>query len=105
MRYLDDGIHYWNSIQCFKIFPVADVGIGSYFFKSFSDIHQPKPNANGERLAYLCLVLTGRYTNGLPNLKDVPAGSNSLVDDVTNPTVHVVFNDEQAYPEYLIHYN
>lgn len=60
---------------------------------------------NGTRLAYLCLVLTGKYTDGSPNLKDVPEGNNSVVDDSTNPSVHVVFNDEQAYPEYLIQYN
>jgi O-acetyl-ADP-ribose deacetylase (regulator of RNase III) len=59
---------------------------------------------------YLARVLTGEFVKGensmlVPPPKD-PNNSNvlydSVVDNVHNPSIFVVFYDAQAYPEYLI---
>lgn len=56
-------------------------------------------------------VLTGEFTQSRKDLIDAPLkpGSNvvkydSVVDDVQDPQVFVVFSDHQAYPEYLIEF-
>ena len=60
---------------------------------------------------YMCKVLTGEYTQGSPNLVSPPAKPNkptemfdSVVNNINNPGVFVIFHDVQAYPEYLIVY-
>ena len=68
------------------------------------------PDANGNRYMYLTKVLVGEYTQGRPGLiTPPPKGPNdptdlydSVVDDVHNPQIFVVFYDWQCYPEYLI---
>uniref|UniRef100_A0A3Q0R8Y3 Poly [ADP-ribose] polymerase n=1 Tax=Amphilophus citrinellus TaxID=61819 RepID=A0A3Q0R8Y3_AMPCI len=71
------------------------------------------PNQNGEKFMYVCLVLTGDFTNGtsdmiVPPQKDNSTGIisthlyDSVVDDKTNPKKFFIFHDTQAYPEYLI---
>lgn len=60
---------------------------------------------------FVCRVLVGEHTNGnssyvRPPLKD---GENyvfydSCVNDINNPTIFVVFEKHQVYPEYLIQY-
>lgn len=61
----------------------------------------------GNRHIYLCKVLTGEYTLGKNGLRVPPVKNNhilydSLVDNTTNPGMYIIFNDTQAYPEYLI---
>ena len=59
---------------------------------------------------YLARVLTGEYTKGSSSMLVPPAKSptnpnvlyDSVVDNVHNPSIFVVFYDAQAYPEYLI---
>jgi O-acetyl-ADP-ribose deacetylase (regulator of RNase III) len=67
----------------------------------------------GQCQMYLARVLTGEFVKGdnsmlVPPPKD-PNNSNvlfdSVVDDVQNPSIFVVFYDAQAYPEYLITFN
>ena len=84
-----------------------------YFAKdaSYSQSETYTPcDAELNRYCYQCLVLTGEYTKGKvgyiePPPKDVnnPAVHyDSVVDDDRVPDVFVIFNDTQAYPEYLI---
>ncbi|XP_048202345.1 protein mono-ADP-ribosyltransferase PARP15 [Perognathus longimembris pacificus] len=69
-----------------------------------------RPDANGKKHMYYVRVLTGDYTCGNPSYIVPPAKNpqsptdlyDSVVDDVGNPSVFVVFYDYQAYPEYLI---
>lgn len=58
-----------------------------------------------------CRVLTGEYCQGAQGMKVPPnkpgAASthilfDSVVDNLINPGIFVIFNDSQAYPEYLI---
>lgn len=59
---------------------------------------------------YLARVLVGEYTTGSEGVIVPPAKSASnvtdtydtVVDDVSNPSIYVVFYDWQCYPEYLI---
>ncbi|CAI5656799.1 unnamed protein product [Oreochromis niloticus] len=87
-------------------------GNGTYFAVNASysanDTYS-KPNQNGEKFMYVCRVLTGDFTLGQKGMVTPPAkkhGStdlyDSVVDNVANPTMFVVFHDTQAYPEYLI---
>ncbi|EDV22821.1 uncharacterized protein TRIADDRAFT_28402, partial [Trichoplax adhaerens] len=59
----------------------------------------------------LARVLTGIYgaaaSSNQPNLSSIPGSKgdriHSVVNDVTNPSVFVISNDNSAYPEYIIH--
>ncbi|KAM9851030.1 poly(ADP-ribose) polymerase family member 14-related sequence 1 [Aulostomus maculatus] len=89
----------------------AHYGNGTYFAVNASySAHNTysKPNANGEKFMYICRVLTGEFTTGKTNMIVPPAKGlsndlyDSVVDNVQNPSIFVVFHDTQAYPEYLI---
>ena len=58
---------------------------------------------------YLARVLVGEYTTGLRGMiTPPPKGSayrdayDTVVDNPRNPTIFVVFYDNQCYPDYLI---
>ncbi|KAG2459583.1 PAR14 polymerase, partial [Polypterus senegalus] len=68
------------------------------------------PNLQGNKHMYLSRVLTGEFTLGnasyiVPPSKNTANPTDlydSVVDNVQSPKVFVIFNDAQAYPEYLI---
>ncbi|NXA42764.1 PAR14 polymerase, partial [Eudromia elegans] len=88
-------------------------GNGTYFAVNASysaDDTYSKPDAEGKKYMYLARVLVGEYSLGrrgaiTPSPKNY---SNSIdlfdssTDNVKQPTMFVIFNDIQAYPEYLI---
>ncbi|XP_063060299.1 protein mono-ADP-ribosyltransferase PARP14-like [Engraulis encrasicolus] len=92
----------------------AIYGNGTYFAvdAQYSAGQQySKPDAKGHQRMYLARVLVGDYTKGAPGMISPPAKTtgntadtyDSVTDDDTNnPTMFVVFNDVQAYPEYII---
>ncbi|KAM9287600.1 protein mono-ADP-ribosyltransferase PARP14 isoform 2-T2 [Morus bassanus] len=91
----------------------AAIGKGTYFAVDASYSAQDsysRPDMNGRRYMYLARVLTGQYCAGSTGLITPPPKNpadptdlyDSVVDDVHNPTMFVIFNDIQAYPEYLI---
>ncbi|RXN29689.1 poly [ADP-ribose] polymerase 14-like protein [Labeo rohita] len=89
----------------------AMYGNGSYFAvdPSYSAQGYSKPDTKGHKRMYLVRVLVGDFTQGKPGLPVPPAKSsnsadlyNSVTDNMTKPTMFVIFNDVQAYPEYLI---
>ena len=96
---------------CFQT--AAAIGNGTYFAVDASysarDIYS-RPDMKGKRYMYLARVLTGQYCAGSEglitpppkNLADPTDLYDSVVDNVNNPTMFVIFNDIQAYPEYLI---
>ncbi len=62
-----------------------------------------------KRYMYVAKVAVGQYTKGDPTMLVPPGlggssndGYDSVVNDVTNPTIFVMFYDNQYYPEYLI---
>ncbi|NXT15310.1 PAR14 polymerase, partial [Prunella fulvescens] len=91
----------------------ANFGNGTYFAVNASysanDLYS-KPDVNGRKYMYLARVLVGEYSLGrkgsiTPARKNV---SNSVdlydssTDHVSHPSMFIIFNDIQAYPEYLI---
>ncbi|NWV19113.1 PAR14 polymerase, partial [Origma solitaria] len=91
----------------------ANFGNGTYFAVnaaySAHDTYS-KPDVNARKYMYLARVLVGEYGPGIkgsitPASKDA---SNSVdlydssTDNVNQPTMFIIFNDIQAYPEYLI---
>ncbi|XP_044050221.1 protein mono-ADP-ribosyltransferase PARP12 [Siniperca chuatsi] len=86
-------------------------GKGSYFAKdaSYSDRYA---SAKGSRnkIMFVSLVLVGEYTRGSSSYVRPPPKGNSktlydsCVDHKSNPSIYVVFEKQQIYPEYLIDY-
>uniref|UniRef100_A0A7N8X2T2 Poly [ADP-ribose] polymerase n=1 Tax=Mastacembelus armatus TaxID=205130 RepID=A0A7N8X2T2_9TELE len=89
----------------------AMFGNGSYFaVDPVYSVGYAKPDAKGHKRMYLTRVLAGDFTQGKAGMITPPSrGSgnaadlyDSVTDKTANPTMFVVFNDIQAYPEYLI---
>eukprot|EP00062_Callorhinchus_milii_P015765 gi/632966462/ref/XP_007899428.1/ PREDICTED: poly [ADP-ribose] polymerase 14-like [Callorhinchus milii] len=90
-------------------------GDGTYFAinarYSASDQYS-KPDAKGFKLIYRARVLTGEYGQGQKGLKEPPLKNqqggpdryDSVTDQLQSPSMFVVFQDNQAYPEYLIQF-
>ncbi|KAM4697941.1 protein mono-ADP-ribosyltransferase PARP14 [Rhinophrynus dorsalis] len=91
----------------------AVYGNGTYFAVnanySAHDTYS-KPDANGRKYMYLARVLTGISCHGKQGMVAPPPKNasdptdlhDSVTDNTTNPSMFVIFNDIQAYPEYLI---
>uniref|UniRef100_A0A672TDR8 Poly [ADP-ribose] polymerase n=1 Tax=Sinocyclocheilus grahami TaxID=75366 RepID=A0A672TDR8_SINGR len=89
----------------------AMYGNGTYFAVDpcYSAKGYCKADANGHKRMYLAKVLVGEFTKGKKGLRTPPKRSSkgvhlydSVTDKTKNPSMFVVFNDVQAYPEYLI---
>eukprot|EP00063_Salmo_salar_P058390 XP_014033225.1 PREDICTED: poly [ADP-ribose] polymerase 10-like [Salmo salar] len=104
-------IHGFNRSFCGKNATVY--GQGVYFAVnsalSIQDQYSP-PNADGHKFVFVTKVLTGDFTQGSHSMKaaplkessDIPLRYDSVADKTDNPSLFVIFNDTQAYPEYLI---
>ena len=100
--------------MCVLFLLATRYGKGAYFARdaSYSAGFSEAGNS-GDRCMFLCSVLTGDYTLGNSNLRDCPSKDepgdpalcyDSVVDDMNDPSMFVVFNDAQAYPKYLIRF-
>lgn len=89
------------------------LGNGVYFDTSLIHcLHETELQTKGrQRAVYLCRVMTGSFTEGSPNLSVPPENKSSksghhrydsVVDKMNAPQTFAVFQDSQAYPEYLI---
>ena len=91
-------------------------GRGCYFAKNASFSHDYTkilPSCN-HRTMFLARVLIGKTCRGQENFRrpppidpNKPAGDlfDSCVDDEENPTIFVIFDADQCYPEYVINYH
>ncbi|XP_078703702.1 uncharacterized protein LOC144928883 [Branchiostoma floridae x Branchiostoma belcheri] len=89
-------------------------GKGSYFAKDASYSHRySQASSDGTRYMFLADVLVGMYTRGKPDIPRPPPINpsdpngdlyDSCVDNESNPSIFVVFKDDQCYPAYLINY-
>lgn len=85
-------------------------GNGVYFAESFEYSASPTyspPDTKGQKFIFQCRVLTGHFTQGKQGLKEPPLRTaefrfDSVVDNMSQPTMFVVFKDMQVYPEYII---
>ena len=60
---------------------------------------------------YLARVLVGEYAKGQPGLKTPPKRHgfstemyDSTVNNLSNPSIFVIYHDSQSYPEYLLEF-
>lgn len=87
-------------------------GKGSYFAKdaSYSDRYA-SVRATPNKIMFVALVLVGDYTKGRSTYVRPPPKSNgktlydSCVDSENKPSIYVVFEKQQIYPEYIINYS
>ena len=86
-------------------------GKGVYFARDASmSVGYAQPDrSTGLRYMYYARVAVGEYTNGAQGMLVPPNKGNigndsydSVVNDINNPTIFVLFYDNQYYPEYLI---
>ncbi|XP_007901242.1 poly(ADP-ribose) polymerase family member 14-related sequence 1 isoform X2 [Callorhinchus milii] len=88
-------------------------GTGTYFAvnASYSASNTySKPDSNGVKYIYQACVLTGVYCQGKNGMLIPPPKNpnnltdlyDSVVDRPNAPSMFIIFNDIQAYPEYLI---
>uniref|UniRef100_A0A672TM58 Poly [ADP-ribose] polymerase n=1 Tax=Strigops habroptila TaxID=2489341 RepID=A0A672TM58_STRHB len=91
----------------------ANFGNGTYFAVKASysaNAIFSTPDTGGKKYMYLARVLVGEYSQGTKG-SITPAAKNasnatdlfdSSTDNVRQPSMFIIFNDIQAYPEYLI---
>ncbi|XP_062392889.1 protein mono-ADP-ribosyltransferase PARP14 isoform X2 [Sardina pilchardus] len=86
-------------------------GKGSYFAvdPKYSANSYAPADVSGHRRMYLARVLVGDYAQGARTMITPPAKGtgtadlyDSVTDNMTQPTMFVVFHDVQAYPEYIV---
>ena len=105
-------ILFYFSITKFVLFQFTGTayGQGVYFATNSNySCGYARPSGDGKKQMYLVLVLTGDYTRGSSAYRVTPDNParpgfkfDSVVDDVSNPQMFVIFLDNQAYPKYLI---
>jgi poly [ADP-ribose] polymerase 7/11/12/13 len=87
-------------------------GEGSYFARDASySHHYTKASKSDERYMFRAKVLVGKFTQGRSDYRrppEIPGESHKLydacVDSPIDPSIFVVFDRSQTYPEYLIKY-
>jgi len=100
-------------VSCTVFYPTGvSYGEGVYFATeaSYSLAFAKPTNSKGECFMFFAKVLVGKYTRGQEGIKTPPPIDpnrrevlyDSVVDSTDDPTVFVVFHDDQCYPEYLI---
>ena len=93
-------------------FPGTALGKGIYFARDASGSvpYAESGTCVGNRCMYLSRVLVGQYCKGAQTMSAPPPKNSSqpeilfdsVVNDTGNPTIFVVFSDDQCYPEYVI---
>ncbi|XP_025031769.1 poly [ADP-ribose] polymerase 10 isoform X2 [Python bivittatus] len=103
--------HGFNRSFCGK--NATHYGHGVYFAAKASlsaqDRYSPC-NPDGDKYIFVTRTLVGDYTTGSPGLRAPPLREedsalrryDSTVDSLSSPSIFVIFNDTQAYPEFLI---
>lgn len=111
-------LRYWILSVVLTLLPPLDFtgtsyGKGVYFARdaSYSMNYSRDGRSKGDYCCmYLSRVLVGEYCKGTPSMIVPPPKRpsqpeilfDSAVDNTKNPTIFVVFSDNQCYPEYLI---
>jgi poly [ADP-ribose] polymerase 10/14/15 len=84
-------------------------GEGCYFAKnssySIDYAGRRKNGGDGHRFMFLARALIGTFTKGEKGMKTSPPGFDSVVNRILRPHIHVVFQDQQAYPAYIIEFS
>ncbi|XP_032801823.2 protein mono-ADP-ribosyltransferase PARP14-like [Petromyzon marinus] len=111
-----DNISHFGFNRSFAGRNATAYGVGTYFALnssySSSDTYS-RPDANGTKYMYQARVLTGSYCAGNSSMKEPPLKNlqnkterfDCVVDNPITPSIFVIFNDNLAYPEYLISFS
>ncbi|XP_076579028.1 protein mono-ADP-ribosyltransferase PARP12 [Chaetodon auriga] len=85
-------------------------GKGSYFARDAKYSHNYTGDSDVKSM-FISRLLVGDYTKGSPEYRRPPSKDggdinffDSCVDDIMNPSIYVVFEKHQIYPEYLLQY-
>ncbi|XP_013385156.1 poly [ADP-ribose] polymerase 12 [Lingula anatina] len=88
-------------------------GEGCYFAKTAKYSNNYTDRNSHRQYMFLARVLVGMYVQGQKGLKRPPSVNpaklesdlyNSCVDNTMSPSIFVIFDHDQSYPEYLIEY-
>nr|XP_021520969.1 zinc finger CCCH-type antiviral protein 1 [Aotus nancymaae] len=79
-------------------------GKGSYFAKDAIYSHKNCPYDAKNIIMFVARVLVGNFTEGNMTYTSPPPLFNSCVDTRLNPSVFVIFQKDQIYPQYVIEY-
>ncbi|NXX08379.1 PAR12 polymerase, partial [Larus smithsonianus] len=87
-------------------------GKGSYFARDASYSHAYCSSHSGRYSMFVAHVLVGDFVQGNPEyVRPPPRCSNSnrlydsCVDDLTDPSIFVIFEKHQIYPAYILEYS
>ncbi|MGH0115986.1 UNVERIFIED_CONTAM: hypothetical protein FKN15_060450 [Acipenser sinensis] len=87
-------------------------GKGSYFARDASYSHKYAKTKDGQHIMFAAKVLVGEFTKGKSSFKRPPSKDarstglyDSCVDKTDNPSIFVIFEKHQIYPEYVIEYS
>lgn len=85
---------------------------GSYFARDAAYSHHYSKSDSSSHTMFLARVLVGDFTRGSAAFVRPPAKEgqsnafyDSCVNSMSDPTIFVVFEKHQVYPEYLIQYS
>lgn len=100
----------FNSILLLLKRPPSCPHVGSYFAQNAKYSHSYTSDSK-VRSMFVVRLLVGEYTKGSPEYRRPPSKDggdinfyDSCVDDVHTPSIYVVFDKHQIYPEYLLQY-
>ncbi|XP_030646594.1 protein mono-ADP-ribosyltransferase PARP12-like [Chanos chanos] len=85
-------------------------GKGSYFARDASYSHHYVHTDSSTKTMFVARVLVGRFTKGQGSFVRPPAKPNgtglydSCVDSMSDPSIFVIFEKYQIYPEFVIEY-
>uniref|UniRef100_A0ABM0MQS4 Poly [ADP-ribose] polymerase n=1 Tax=Saccoglossus kowalevskii TaxID=10224 RepID=A0ABM0MQS4_SACKO len=89
-------------------------GKGSYFARDATYSHNyTRPDTNGIYQMFLARVLVGSYTAGNEDLVKPPPKNpsnpfgdsyDSCVNSTSDPSIYIIFDNSQTYPQYVISY-
>ncbi|XP_054242952.1 protein mono-ADP-ribosyltransferase PARP12-like [Indicator indicator] len=87
-------------------------GKGSYFARDASYSHEYCSPHSGRYSMFVAQVLVGDFVKGKPEYLRPPSRASnsnrlydSCVDDLTDPSIFVVFEKHQIYPAYILEYS
>lgn len=84
--------------------PETTYGKGNYFMKDAISAHKVFQHNPKNIVMFAARVLVGDFTEGKRHYTSPPPGYDSCVDLKWNPSVFVIFQKDQIYPEYVIEY-
>ncbi|NP_001350420.1 zinc finger CCCH-type antiviral protein 1 isoform 3 [Homo sapiens] len=79
-------------------------GKGIYFAKDAIYSHKNCPYDAKNVVMFVAQVLVGKFTEGNITYTSPPPQFDSCVDTRSNPSVFVIFQKDQVYPQYVIEY-